>query len=302
LKPSLNKSSPPCGAVVPCDVIAHASVRATPAEVRQFRQNLILPSGERLPPGFLKHAEDQTVTGLMAVCRAIANEPDVIQDLPAWGVLGAPRFLGRVAMISAIQKFLLEGAWGLSPHLIPHRLLHALSGTISQALKINGPNFGVGGGPSGVSEGLLASAAMLHAEGLPGVWVVFTGCDPEADGENSVHVGEAGACNALALALVAARPETEGLRVRVGGLHNSGMRPTGSVQDKSVSLETLQVLVAELNTGESAADCVHQLGEGLTLERVGAASSHPAPNGVTTNGNGRLSHRTHIETVAEKKS
>jgi hypothetical protein len=47
---------------------------------------------------------------------------------------------------------------------------------------------------------------------------------------------------------------------------------------------------------------VHHLGEGLTLERVGAASSHPAPNGVSANGNGRLSHRTHIGAVAEKKS
>ena len=130
MKPTSTNSIPPGRVVVPCDAIAYASVRATPAEVREFRQNLILPCGERLSPGFLKHAEDQTVAGLVAVCRAIADSPHAIQDLASWGVLGAPRFLGRIAMISAIQKFAVEGAWGLSPHLIPHRLLHALSGTI----------------------------------------------------------------------------------------------------------------------------------------------------------------------------
>ena len=38
-----------------------------------------------------------------------------------WGVIGAPRFMGRAAMAQALQKFDQEGAWGISPHLIPHR-------------------------------------------------------------------------------------------------------------------------------------------------------------------------------------
>ena len=65
------------------------------------------------------------MTGLAAVCQAIGNFQLAKYNFNDWGVLGAPRFLGRVAMHGAIQKFLVEGAWGISPHLIPHRLLHA---------------------------------------------------------------------------------------------------------------------------------------------------------------------------------
>src|SRR5438067_465552 len=68
---------------------------------------------------------------------------------------------------------------GLSPHFIPHRSQHAISGTISQALKIHGPNFGAGGGPGAAAEALLAGAVLLEGSRLPGVWVVLTGWDPE---------------------------------------------------------------------------------------------------------------------------
>ena len=90
-----------------------------------------------------------------------------------WGVVAAPRFLGQPAMAAALKRFQAEGAWGVSPHLIPHRSLHSISGTVSQALKIHGPNFGVGGGPGGPADALLAAAAMLEGQHLPGVWLVL---------------------------------------------------------------------------------------------------------------------------------
>ena len=52
-----------------------------------------------------------------------------------------------------------------------HRLLHALSGTVSMGLQIRGPNFGVGGGPHGPGEALLAAAALLQRGTLPGAWL-----------------------------------------------------------------------------------------------------------------------------------
>src|SRR5205823_2855913 len=106
-----------------------------------------------------------------------------------WGVLAAPRYLGRSAMAVALQRFAAEGAWGLSPHLIPHHSLHSVSGTISQALKINGPNIGVGGGPGSGAEAFLAATALLSAGQVPGVWVVLTGWDPEYSGERPVRPG-----------------------------------------------------------------------------------------------------------------
>jgi hypothetical protein len=83
-------------------------------------------------------------------------------------------------MAAALQRFAAEGAWGVSPHLIPHRSRHSISGTVSQALKIHGPNFGVGGGPGGTVEVLLAATALLEGKRLPGVWIVLTCLDPES--------------------------------------------------------------------------------------------------------------------------
>jgi hypothetical protein len=302
LKPTLNKASPPGGAVVPCDVVAYGSVRASAAEVRELRQNLLLPSGERLSPAFLKHAEDQTVAGLVAVCRAITDHHLTKEYFDDWGVLGAPRYLGRVAMMSAIQKFVLEGAWGLSPHLIPHRLLHALSGCVSQALKIRGPNFGVGGGPSGVGEALLAAAAMLDGARVPGLWVVLTGCNPEPNTERGDRADGTCAFNALALALVAGSADRQGLRLRVCGQQKLAGENSSEAPDGTPSLESLQALLTDLTERQPVGNWVHHFGNGLTLERVGGALAMSTANGSKLNGNGRQGARAHVESAAEKQS
>jgi hypothetical protein len=283
-------------------VVAHCIVRASAAEIRQFRQHFPLPSGERLPPGFLKHAEDQTVAGLLAVCRAINDYQLTKESFDAWGVLGAPRYLGRVAMMSAIQKFVLEGAWGLSPHLIPHRLLHALSGAVSQALKIRGPNFGVGGGPSGVSEALFAAAAMLDGDRVPGLWLILTGCQPEPTTEMGDGLEGASGCNALALALIAGRVDRQGLRLRICGQQKLGGANTREAPEGAPSLESLQALVADLTERKALGNWIHRFGYGLSLEFAGGAVPMPTANGSIVNGNGRQSIRAHAEAAAEKQS
>jgi hypothetical protein len=260
--------------VVPCDVVAHASVRAASEEVCQLRKSLLLPSGDRLPAAFLKQAEDQTIVGLAAVAEAMRRHGLTESSFSAWGVLGAPRFLGRVAMVAAIEKMRVEGAWGISPHLIPHRLLHALSGAVSLAFKLRGPNFGVGGGPSGVSEALLTAAAMLEGVRVPGLWVVMTGFDPEPD-TRAIQAGVACRCSALALALVAARPDWQGLRLRVGGTH---VRPGGGSTTGPVSLESALDLIAKLEGGDSAGVRLHVFGDGICFESIGVACALPLPS------------------------
>jgi hypothetical protein len=158
-----------------CDVAAHAIVRADLESLPELRRNPGPAPGEPLPPCFLKHADEQTVVGLCAVYRAIHEAGLSATCFRDWGIVAAPRFLGRSTMAAAVQRFAVEGAWGVSPHLIPHRSLHSVSGTISQALKIHGPNFGVGES----AEILLAATALLHGKRLPGVWVVLTCLEPE---------------------------------------------------------------------------------------------------------------------------
>lgn len=188
---------PPLAPVVRCSVAAHAALRVPLDSVPAYRQKPHYTLASLLPPNLLKHADEQTVIGLAAVLQAIEDFRLDPTGFTAWGVVGAPRFLGRSTMVQALQKFAQEGAWGISPHLIPHRSLHAPSGTLSQALKIHGPNLGVGGGPGASAEGFLVAATLLSRADLPGVWLLLTGTEHEA-----VFTAEQPVCLAVALALV----------------------------------------------------------------------------------------------------
>src|SRR5205085_3519156 len=136
--------------------VASGCLSVAPEQVPALRQKPGPGVGESLPNNFLKHADDQTVLALAAVLHAIQDKGLQETDFTHWGVVAGPCFLGRATLVSALQRYDAEGAWGLSPHFIPHRSQHAVSGTISQALKIHGPNLGAGGGPGAVVEGLLA--------------------------------------------------------------------------------------------------------------------------------------------------
>ncbi len=155
-----------------CAVAAHATLDVPLNALSELRKPTNPLTGQPLAPAFLKNADEQTVAGLAAVFAAVRTSGLRGHDLSGWGVIAAPRFLGRGVMGHVLHRFREEGAWGISPHVIPHRSLHALSGTVSQALKLFGPNFGAGGGPGAESEALLAAATLLSDRGLPGVWVV----------------------------------------------------------------------------------------------------------------------------------
>lgn len=198
-----------------CDVAADAIRRVSLESLPDLRRNPGPPLREPLSACFLKHADEQTVVGLCAVFQAIQNSGLQATDFRDWGVLAAPRFLGRPAMAAALQRFAAEGAWGVSPHLIPHRSLHSISGTVSQALKIHGPNFGVGGGPAGAVEVLLAATALLERKHLPGVWVVLTCLDPELPPDESGRMPTGTQAVGLALALMPIHRSGSRLRLQI---------------------------------------------------------------------------------------
>src|SRR5437764_3439991 len=178
--------------------------------------------------------------------------------------------MGRAAMAQALQRFAAEGAWGISPHLIPHRSLHSLSGTVSQALKIHGPNFGVGGGPNGAAEALQAAAALLAGDRLPGVWVVLTGWEPEPVIDRAGRVLNESFCHGAALALVAAREGRPGLRLRVvpGAAAGAAGEPEGSPPDLSAPRLT-GLLRALADVGMPPTTVLWDLGGGQRLELEG---------------------------------
>jgi hypothetical protein len=200
-------------ALVRCQVASHAAVRATPEVLAQWRRVPPPITGQPVPASFVKHAEDQTLAVLAAVYAAIerwrATGREPAAPFAQWGVIAAGNFFGRGGTASAIQRFAQEGAWGVSPHVIPHQSLHAVSGTVSQLLRVYGPNFGIGGGAQSCHDAFLIAAAMLAEGTIPGLWLLLSGHEREwLPVENSKSAepacGGAGApvCEAAALALI----------------------------------------------------------------------------------------------------
>ena len=191
---------------VSCAIRGFATAQATSQDIALLRQDLAAPP-KGLPASLVKHADDQTIVALAVTFRAIERHQLAGTDFQHWGVLASPRYLGRSSLAASLQRYETEGAWGVSPHLIPHRSMHAVSGSISQALGIHGPNLGVGGGLNGAAEIFMAAAALLADTKLPGLWVIITGFDPEPqlddlrrqplNGQFKTRIR----CNGLAMAL-----------------------------------------------------------------------------------------------------
>jgi hypothetical protein len=201
-------------AEVSCDVVAWGSYRASAADLPDLRKSPGTLGDEPMPNGLLRHVDEQTVVGVAAVLKAVRESGLEPSSFVRWSVLAAPRFLGRAKFEASFPQYQAEGAWGVSPHLVPGHSLHSPSGTISQVLHAHGANLGIGGTPGGEREAFLVAATWLQADWADGVWLVLTSRDPKATGE--VAVSEPGDYRSLALALVGSRPDHTGLRLQIG--------------------------------------------------------------------------------------
>ncbi|MFL5339471.1 MAG: hypothetical protein ACJ8F7_04820 [Gemmataceae bacterium] len=184
-----------------CGVTAYAAA-ALPLAMADARRTKPGPDGAKsVPLKHVKNADEQTIAGLSALFHAIHARGWQDRSFDDWAVIGAPRYLGRMAVAFTTNKYLSDPAYSISPHIIPNQSLHALSGTISVVLNIHGPNYGVGGGPNAVPEGLLAGLTALATDKLPGVWLVLTEFDPEPIPDEAGNPTNAVTAWAVALAL-----------------------------------------------------------------------------------------------------
>ena len=168
------------GSAVAAGLAGWATVRASSNQLAALRKNPGLPADKTLSPGFLRNSDEHTVLALAAISRAMVSMDRPMNSFVDWGVVAAAHLFGRSGTFQSLLNFRQEGAWGVTPHMIPHHSLHAISGTISQALQLHGPNFGIGGGTQAVAEAFLAAATMISDNNLPGLWVVLTGHEPES--------------------------------------------------------------------------------------------------------------------------
>lgn len=205
--------------VAGCPVAAHAAVRATAEMLAQWRRQPPPLTGQPLPASQVKHSEDQTLAALAALHAAIVARGWLGRSFADWGVIAAPNFFGRGGNAHTIQRYAQEGAWGVSPHMIPHQSLHAVSGTVSQLLKIHGPNFGISGAAQACQDAFLIAVGLLADGNVPGLWLLLSGHEREwlpPENGKTIEPARAILCEAVALALVPGAMSEDGLVLRVG--------------------------------------------------------------------------------------
>lgn len=195
------QTTSPAETVMAFRVSGFGAIRADACHLASVRRQPGACAGRALSPAFLRHADDQTVAAVAVMIRTISEAGWSKRSFGDWGVAAAPLLFSRSGSALALGRFLSEGAWGVSPHMIPHHSLHAVSGTISQAMQLHGPNVGVGGGPGAAAEALLVAATMLTDSELPGLWVVLTGHEPELVPRRDDGPMQPTDCLAVALAL-----------------------------------------------------------------------------------------------------
>ena len=160
---------------------AWASVSIPLPDIDALRAKPGPPIVKAIGPKTLRFADEQTVAGMSAILQAIHAWGWQQESFADWGVLSAPRFLGRMITAFNSSRTMHDPSFSISPHIIPNFCLHSVSGAVSVALGIHGPNFGIGGGPDAVPEGIVAALSVLAEKRVPGVWLILSEFD---------HVGQ----------------------------------------------------------------------------------------------------------------
>ena len=153
------------------------------------------------PGHFFKHADEQSIVSMAALAQAMERFELDPRSHAQWGIVAAPRYMGRLAAANIVKRFAQGGISSVSPHVLAQYSLHSVAGAISVAMGIHGPNLGVGGGPQALLDGLLAALTMFDAASIPGVWLVLSEWTTEPIPDEQGHVDDALSCRAVALAL-----------------------------------------------------------------------------------------------------
>jgi len=151
-------------------VAVAARVRVPGEDMPGLRDRLTAAFPSTLGAGTLKQCDELTLVAIEAVRRAKQSLPG---PTPDWGVLAGARVPGRRRMAESMGRFRDKGAWGVTPHFIPHSLLHSAAGLVGQAFGLHGPGAGVGGMPGSEGDVLRAASAWLASGELPGAWLVW---------------------------------------------------------------------------------------------------------------------------------
>ncbi|MGH7193040.1 MAG: hypothetical protein ACREJM_05820 [Candidatus Saccharimonadales bacterium] len=185
-------------------IVAHGTAALTVRELAAMRQparECLGPRFHNLKPQFLKHSEEQTLAALAAVSAAL-DHFRFADDFGAWAIVSSTRYLARSAFAAVIDKYQVDGPWGVSVQAIPHGTPHAVASTLSLALGIHGPCIGAGAAAGDEPQSLLSAASLLQAPRRPGAWLIFSAWSPEPPTDGGGKPAAEAVCLAAALAVV----------------------------------------------------------------------------------------------------
>ena len=177
------------------------------------KQSETLPG--KLGNSLLRHCDEQTLAALVAVRDAIEHLETPPDEFRNWGVVFSSRYLGRSAFAQALNKFAIDGPWNVSVQVVPNRSLHSPASMIGLALGCHGPCIGVGGGLDGEPDAWLTATSLLEQQSLPGMWLIFSGWEPDKQIDPEGVPLEETRCTALVLALQPSSAGPNAARLRI---------------------------------------------------------------------------------------
>ena len=248
---------------------AWGTARADLAQIAVMRKTPPRWAPEGTPGHFLKHADEQTVVAVSAVDRAIQVHGLNAAELRDWTIIAAPRFIGRLGGAVTLARFAKGGGPAISPHVIPQHSLHSVSGALSILLASRASNFGIGGGPDSLADGLFTAVTHPSQGKGTGTWLVCTAWEPEPTAAREGNCTNQPVCHAVVLALQSAAADCHG-QLR---LEPCTTGPALPADDPPVTVAQLCQAFEALERGLSICRFQWQLpwGAALVLEARGAA-------------------------------
>lgn len=243
-------------------LLGWGTAKADLAAIAGMRKKLPAWAPPDTPGHFLKHADEQTVLAVAALDQAISSASLDVKHFQNWSIVAAPRFIGRIAGVSTLERFGRGGGPAISPHVIPQHSLHSISGALSILLSSRQPNFGIGGTADSLAEGLLA-ALTFPDNGRAGTLLVATSWEPEPQLDDQGNCTNAPVCHAVALALqsVAQAGSCGEIKLHVGDSSADARRANHS----STSAADLAIGLVSLIPGGPMAQFAWHLPWGATL-------------------------------------
>lgn len=248
-----------CGALE-CVVSSYAISRLQTDAVNALRKQSSSLPGD-LGNSVLRHSDEQTLTALVAVRDAISHFENPPEDFRDWGVVASTRYLGRTAFAQALNKFAVDGPWNVSVQVVPNRSLHSPASMVGLALGCHGPCVGVGGGLDGEPDAWLTATSLLDQHRLPGLWLIFSGWEPDERIDlEGVPTNEA-CCTSLALALQPSNSQSGMAKLRI--VYDSQALIPPAIPAKETAMQRFESFIAGGATGEPMTAL---LGGGLRVE------------------------------------